>query len=199
MVTVRFPEPHRYFAYLDEENFFEWIGRIPVVSSIGGDKGVSIELETAEIDDQSAEEFAAIVARYDLDIELLGSLLRGKAVSLEKKVGPESVILTDRPLNGFLLALRPVFYSRLDERGFDDWLKGIQPRYSGLDKDKTAVLELKSDDVNVTNVFDLIAICRRYNLNLSRLRCLCEIADREYFDDKERNWHEQIFGAPRSS
>ncbi len=43
MVTVPFPEPDYYYAYLDEETFFEWLLHLPVVSRIGdSDKESSI-------------------------------------------------------------------------------------------------------------------------------------------------------------
>ncbi len=198
MVVVPFPEPG-FYSYLDEENFVEWLGRIPVVSSIGGDTDLSIDLKTDEIDDQSAQEFAAIAARYDFEVELPAALRKGKGISLERTANPAVVTLTGRPFNGFSLSLSPAFVSPLDERGFDDWLKESYPRYIGLDRNKTALLELNSEEVTVPNVFDLIALFNRYRLNLSRLRRLCEIADRDYFDDKEAHWYEEIFGTPRSS
>jgi|CXWL01.1.fsa_nt_gi hypothetical protein len=200
MVEVPFPEPGYFFSYLDEENFFEWLLRIPVVSRIGDrDTELSIVLRTAKIDDQSAEEFVALAARYGLDTELPASMRKGRAVPRKKKAGPESVILTEAPSKGFSLSLRPVFLSPLDERGFNDWLKAIHPRYTGLDERKTAVLDLKSAEVDRVNVWSLIAICRCYRLNLARLRRLCEVADRDFFDDKKWRWHKQIFGASSSS
>lgn len=200
MVEVPFPEPVYFFSNLDEENLFEWLLRVPVVSRIGdSDKELSIVLKTTEIDDQSAEEFVALAARYGLDDELPASMRKGKIAARKKKAGSESVILTDAPSNGFSLSLRPVFLSPLGERGFDDWLKEIHPRYAGLDESKTAVLDLKPAEVNRLTVRSLIAICRRYGLNLSRLRRLCEAADRDFFDDKKWKWHKEIFGAPRYS
>ena len=194
MVTVPFPEPHRYFAYLDEDTFYERILRIPVVASIADlDR---INLKAAEIDDASAEEFAAIVARYDLDAEMTESLRKGRAVPRKKKPGPESVIVTNRPLNGFSLALRPQFLSPLDERGFDDWLKGIQPRFPGLDESKTAILELSADDVNPGSFHDLRAVFRRYGLNLAKLRPMREISG---YDQHWINWRKEVFGTPGSS
>lgn len=197
MVTVPFPEPDYYYAYLDEETFFEWLLRIPVVSSIVTLK--SLGLKTAEIDDASAQEFAAIVARYDLDTALTESLRKGKVVSAEKKANPESVILTETPSGGFSISFSPKFVSPLDERGFDDWLKASYPRYAGLDKNKTAVLELTSDEVDIPNVTELLGLCRRYSLNLSSLKPLCEIADHDYFCDKDGHWYEEIYGMSGSS
>lgn len=161
---------------------------------------LSIVLRTTEIDDQGAEEFVALVARYGMDVELPASMRNGRAVPRKKRAGPESAILTEEALSkGFSFSVRPVFLSPLDERGFNDWLKAIHPRYAGLNESKTAVLDLKSAEVDVATVWDLLAICRCYSLNLARLRRLCEVADREYFDDKKWRWHKQVFGTPQSS
>ncbi len=197
MVEVPFPEPGYFFSYLDEENLFEWLLRVPVVSRIGdSDKELSIVLRTTEIDDQSAEEFVALAARYGLDAELPASMRKGRVASRKKKAGPESVILTDAPSNGFSLSLRPVFLSPLDERGFDDWLKRIQPRYAGLDESKTAILELGSDDVTVGNFHDLRAVFRRYDLNLAKLKPLRKISG---YDQHWINWRKEVFGSQSSS
>lgn len=198
MVTVPFPEPG-FYSYFDEENFFEWLGRIPVVSSIGGDTELKIDLKTEEIDDQSAQEFVALAARYDFPAELPAPMRKGKVVSLEEKVDPAAVTVTEGPSNGFTLSLRPVFISPLDERGFDDWLKESYPQYAGLDKSKTAILELGSEEITVMNVNDLIALFNRYRLQHSKLRRLCEIADHEYFCDTEAHWYEQVYGTSGSS
>ncbi len=188
-------EPIWFFSQLDEDNFFGWLQRIPVVSGVKGGPGLKIALKEEKIDNQSVQEFAALFVRYNLNAEVLGSVHKGK-VSLDEKVNPQSVILTDRPSNGFSLSLNPVFVSPLDERGFDNWLKEIRPNYAGLDSRKTAVLELSSDDVDIMNVSDLIAVCRRYRLYLPKLRRLCEVADYDYFREK---WDEEIFGPQSSS
>ncbi len=196
MVTVPFPEPQYYYAYLDEETFFGWLQRIPVVSVATLE---TLDLKTAEIDDASAGEFAAIVARYDLDAELTESLRKGRIVLAEKKPAPDSVILTERASNGFSLSFSPSFVSPLDRRGFDDWLKRSYPRYAGLDGTGTAVLELTADEVDVPTVVELLGLCRRYSLNLSRLRPLCEITDHDYFCDRDGHWYEEIYGTSHSS
>lgn len=198
MVAVPFPEPG-FYSYLDEENFFEWLGRIPVVSSIGHDKGLRIDLRTEEIDDQSAHEFASLAVRYDFDAELPAAMRKGKVVWLEEKADPAAVTVTERPSNGFALSLRPVFISPLDERGFDDWLRECYPHYVGLDESRTAILELGPEEVTVMNVSDLISIFDRYRLHHVKLRRLCDVADHDYFCDEEAHWYEQIYGTPRSS
>jgi hypothetical protein len=197
MITVPFPEPHRYLAELDEETFYEWLLRIPVVASIADlDK---ITLKTSEIDDASAQEFAAIVARYDLNARLTESLRKGRVVSAEKKPAPESVVVVEKPANGFSLSFHPKFVSPLDERGFDDWLKRSYPRYAGLDENKAAVLELMSNEVDIPNVHELIGLCRRYSLNMSRMRRLCDVADADHFRDDKKYWHEAIYGTREAS
>lgn len=200
MIEVPFPEPGYFFFDLDEENLFEWLLRIPVVARIGdSDKELTIVLKTMEIDDQSAQEFVALAARYGLDNELPDSMRKGKVAARKTKAGPESVVSAERPSGGFSLSLRPIFLSPLDERGFDDWLHAMHPGYAGLDEGKTAVFDLKSSEMDRRTVSSLIAICRRYSLNLSRLKRLCEVTDRDFFDDKKWKWHKQIFGAPSTS
>lgn len=200
MLSFMLPEPTRYLSPRDETNFFKWLQRIPIVSQVkGGYDDLKVDLKTKEIDDRSADEFVALFARYDLAAELPGARHKGKTVAVARRVDPASVTLTKRGSDGFFLSISPSLISRLDERGFNDWLKGIQPNYAGLEQNGTASLELEPDDVTDINVYDLIGLLTRYRLDLSKLKPLCELADPDYFGRTDARWYEDIYGTPSSS
>jgi hypothetical protein len=193
MVHLILPEPDRYFSPLDETNFFTWIQRIPIVTGVqGGHGGLTIDLQTVELDDPSAQEFAALFARYKLKGESPGAP-KSKTVPSKGKGNLESTILVEGKSKKFSLSIKPSLVSTLDGKGFDDWLKGIQPRYAGLDESKTAILELGSDDVTVGNFHELRAVFRRYDLDLSKLEPLRKISG---YDQHWINWRKEVFGTP---
>ncbi|MCW2314683.1 hypothetical protein [Rhodoblastus acidophilus] len=58
----------RFFSSLDETAFFEWLQRIPGITSIiGSSAGLSADIEKTSFDDNSLRELIALYHRYDLD------------------------------------------------------------------------------------------------------------------------------------
>ena len=62
----------RYFSYLDEEHFFTWAQDIDCVESV--DAGV-LHINAEKVDEASLRDLLAILARYQLPMHQLKTLL----------------------------------------------------------------------------------------------------------------------------
>lgn len=68
-------EPLRYYSHNDEAAFFEWLDKLPCVTSYKGrGKTLYITVNTAAVDDEAFRDLFALFRRYDLDREQLRRL-----------------------------------------------------------------------------------------------------------------------------
>jgi hypothetical protein len=67
LITVILPEPVPYYAMLDEDIYFTWLGSLPEVNSIiGTSRGLQVELSSRWSDD-SLKALIALFSRFSLD------------------------------------------------------------------------------------------------------------------------------------
>lgn len=86
----------------------------------------------------------------------------------------------------------PTYGSYNDEAAFFGWLDKIPAvrSYGGW----VRVLEICVDpDIDEASLRDLIAVFRRYHLDLTQLRVFDTPAIGDWFRDPQKYWHEAIF------
>jgi hypothetical protein len=67
--------PVRYYSQLDEDSFFEWVQKIPCVTSIAG--GV-IHVKSTRISESNLRDLIAIMFRYKLPMSQLQQFCNAK-------------------------------------------------------------------------------------------------------------------------
>lgn len=88
----------------------------------------------------------------------------------------------------------PTYGSYNDEAAFFGWLDKIPAvqSYGG----RVRTLHIRVDpDLDDASLYDLIAVFRRYNLDMTQLRALDKPEFADWFRDPQKYWHEAIFGS----
>ncbi len=86
------------------------------------------------------------------------------------------------------------FYHGNDERAFFEWLGRIPcvEKYEG-DYDRGLVVYLKRKPKK-NELYELLAICRRYGVNMRQLAKFETARNRHWFCDPQKYWYSAVFG-----
>jgi len=85
------------------------------------------------------------------------------------------------------------FYSRGDEEIFFGWaqkIPAVKKVFGELDE---IVLSINSSIIDDTSLRELIALLYRYNLPLQQLAIFENPENQEWFNDKNKFWHNEVF------
>ncbi|MBF6545625.1 hypothetical protein [Nocardia brasiliensis] len=86
------------------------------------------------------------------------------------------------------------YYSALDEAGFFGWLDRIRCVASYRGELRTLYLTVRLGAVDEDGLRELVALYRRYDIDLKQLRVLDAERVGPWFSDPERWWHADVFG-----
>ncbi|WP_039798155.1 hypothetical protein [Nocardia araoensis] len=85
------------------------------------------------------------------------------------------------------------YYSPQDEAAFFGWLDKISCIESYQGRVRTLYLTVDLDAVDEDGLRELVALYRRYNINLKELRVLDADRVGPWFSDPDRWWHAEVF------
>lgn len=84
------------------------------------------------------------------------------------------------------------FYSYLDEKNFFRWLESIPAvkNVVGTSKGLELSIEMPIDEPNLR---DLIAIMKRYSLDMKSLKTFCDSTNDAWFKNQTAYWYKSVF------
>ncbi|MEV6255828.1 hypothetical protein AB0L97_21495 [Nocardia sp. NPDC051911] len=85
------------------------------------------------------------------------------------------------------------YYSPEDEAAFFGWLDKIACVESYYGRVRTLYLTIDLEAVDEGGLCEIVALYRRYNIDLSELRVLGAGRVGPWFSDPDRWWHEGVF------
>ncbi|MFC8529598.1 hypothetical protein [Nocardia sp. NPDC057227] len=88
-----------------------------------------------------------------------------------------------------------LYYSYNDEAAFFEWLDKVGCVASYRGELRTLHITLEFDTVDEEDLRDLVALYRRYDIDLRELRVLNADTVGPWFSDPARSWHDEVFGA----
>ncbi|MBF6469708.1 hypothetical protein IU427_31760 [Nocardia beijingensis] len=86
------------------------------------------------------------------------------------------------------------YYSPQDEAAFFAWLDKISCIESYQGRVRTLYLTVDLDAVDEDGLREIVALYRRYNIDLKELRVLDADRVGPWFSDSDRWWHTEVFG-----
>ncbi|MBI2775019.1 hypothetical protein HYX58_03360 [Candidatus Dependentiae bacterium] len=97
--------------------------------------------------------------------------------------------------NNYLVCKGVKFGSMHDEDAFFEWIKKIKCIQSFEGARDELYLDLISDRLEDLELRDIIALFRRYKVDMAQLkRFLTEDNKRWFFDNKRAYWYKKVFG-----
>jgi hypothetical protein len=87
-----------------------------------------------------------------------------------------------------------IFYSQKDEDIFFNWFEGLSST-RGIIGDRSDIVVTTSARVDDQELREMLAIFRRYSLDMSQLSCYCTEDNASWFRDRNKNWYEDVFEA----
>jgi hypothetical protein len=84
-----------------------------------------------------------------------------------------------------------LFYSTHDEDVFFGWLYALPGFISVIGKPEGLYLTMKSFNKEI--ILELIAMMRRYKLDMKSLEQLCNANNEKWFKDENMSWYKPIF------
>ncbi|MEU6827876.1 hypothetical protein ABZ894_04410 [Nocardia beijingensis] len=100
--------------------------------------------------------------------------------------------------NVVIEAIGVTYYSPHDEAVFFGWLDKIPCIESYRGQLRTLYLTIDLDAVDEGGLYEIVALYRRYNIDLKELRVLGADQVSPWFNDPDRWWHEEVFGRSAS-
>lgn len=97
----------------------------------------------------------------------------------------------------FFLTTKPAkLYSPVDKDLFFDWIKKISSITQYKEIGTNLFFYFKSKRIKAQDLRELIALFRRYKINMSELKIFLNAKNKEWFYEKSKNahWHKKIFG-----
>jgi hypothetical protein len=92
-----------------------------------------------------------------------------------------------------IMITEPIYYnSQLDEDHFFHWLQKIK-NVTGVKGGKHGLEVTIDGELDAENLFDLIALMTRYELDMKWLRPYCLTVDKKYFADPQAYWFDAVF------
>ena len=82
------------------------------------------------------------------------------------------------------------FFSYLDEKAFFEWAESIPCVVETTHGD----LHIASDDLEESDLRDLLAIMTRYQLQMKELQQFLNPENEEWFRSADAYWYESVFG-----
>ncbi len=201
MSELIFYEPHRFKSQLDENAYYGWLGQIYPVKKIKHLSFQTLGLQFPRgLDDEKLRELLALCARFDIPTNSLRRYLKENAPAkskadpvlpqLSSASTPEMWTLRPKPV---CLGRMPRFRSAGDAICFFTWLAQLCAIGSWkVEKGRFSISVRKANIVR-GDMYDLLAFCWRYDLDMSPLRGFCLQADRKYFSKKISYWHKRLF------
>lgn len=92
-----------------------------------------------------------------------------------------------------LLVESPVFYSGVDEDVFFAWIERIEPVGEVRGEGRLLRLKVAAAQLDEDSFRELIAIFKRYALDMKELAKLDLPAFTQWFRNPKAYWHEQVF------
>lgn len=92
-----------------------------------------------------------------------------------------------------LLANSVAFYSHRDEEIFFRWLKDI-PSIDNVEGFGHCIVMSISREVPDKDLRELLAVFRRYDVDMRQLETLVSPGNRHWFADPSMAWHASVFG-----
>jgi len=97
-----------------------------------------------------------------------------------------------------LIIPQPVpYFSQEDENHFFRWLKRIKAVQGNIVGSKHGLHLTLSDPVDDDSLYDLIALLKRYSVDMRCLATLCTPANESWFRSSRKYWYRAIFGRRR--
>ena len=92
-------------------------------------------------------------------------------------------------------AVGVVFYSQTDEGNFFNWLDGIPCVESRKGYLRTLKIFLSVEKVDEENIREILALYKRYRIDMRSLVVLDREEYAHWFRDKDASWYSQVFAA----
>ncbi|MBF6077430.1 hypothetical protein AB0346_11600 [Nocardia beijingensis] len=86
------------------------------------------------------------------------------------------------------------YYSPHDEAVFFGWLDAIPCIESYHGQSRTLYLTVDLDAVDEGGLYEIVALYRRYHIDLKELQVLSADRVGPWFSHPDRWWHEEVFG-----
>lgn len=86
-----------------------------------------------------------------------------------------------------------LWYAYKDEKHFFKWLESISSVKKVVHRGVRLELTLE-DPLSDGDLMDLIALLKRYRLNMTCLRVLCNSSNQHWFKRSNKFWYRQVFG-----
>jgi hypothetical protein len=93
----------------------------------------------------------------------------------------------------YLVCKAVKFYSSMDEDIFFEWLNRMESVESLSGAKDELYLDIVDRELNDQEIFDLIGLFSRYQIDMHQLAKLLTTKNEHVFEA----WHEEIFGKPR--
>jgi hypothetical protein len=103
--------------------------------------------------------------------------------------------------NFFLTTKCGWFYSYTDEDQFFDWIKKIPSITHVKGIGTNLLLYFKSKRIKAQDLRELIALFRRYKIDMSELKIFLNEGNKEWFYEKSKHayWHKKVFGVVKKN
>jgi hypothetical protein len=194
-MLLRITEPKLYFAPRDEDHFYEWLQQTAFIKKIEGiPGGVEATIE-GEIEREELYELVALFRRYGLDPnelrEICDEQTFGEAGE-HRKVYPRKDVVIEDPLVRLEISQPKSYFSQRDANHFFGWLQETNfiKNVKGVHHSLFLTIE---GEIEREELYNLIALFTRYQMDLRELRGLCEKHNNKWFRSKKVYWHEAMF------
>jgi hypothetical protein len=94
-----------------------------------------------------------------------------------------------------LKAQATLFFSRLDEDAFFDWLKKLPCVSKFEGQGDTLFIRVLKSKVDAWSLRELLALFHRYRIDMRQLSVFDDAGFADWFHNREAYWHESVFGA----
>jgi len=89
------------------------------------------------------------------------------------------------------------YYSRYDEDSFFRWLDKLSCVHSYKGHLRTLYIKIKVDAVTQEDIYEIVGLYQRYDLDMSSLAVLERSDFSAWFRDERKYWYPKIFGQER--
>ncbi len=95
-----------------------------------------------------------------------------------------------------LIAKSVVYYSKLDEEAFFDWIGRISCIVDIKGVSTELIMKVDQDRVNDVELRELLALFFRYSIDMRQLLIFENSRNTEWFSKSGMYWHDLVFGSP---
>jgi hypothetical protein len=194
-------EPRWFHSQLDESAYYAWLEQIPAVKKIKHLRFQTMGLQCpAGLDDGSLRELLSLCARFDIPTTSIQRYLKDNAPA--RSTAKQQLPRLSKTSTGGMWMVRskpvclgkmPGFRSAGDAICFFTWLAQLSAVGRWKVEDRRFSVSVRKGNIVQRDMYDLLAFCWRYDLDMKPLRGFCLQANKEYFADKRAYWYKRLF------